>query len=166
MSFFLFTASIHGNDYVAPSAIKSIFTQMFPEAEDVLWEKWGREVVAIFRDWKGLKKAFFTEQGIWLETREKLKTHQLPIYVQTTLYESYPNMEVTYAGKIYRPQEIIYRVESESEKSVIVKLFEESGTLISEKVIRFSIPQSEVLPMLPRLKPRINNKPKSVLNVE
>jgi hypothetical protein len=162
ISFFLFTANIYGNDYEAPGSVKAMFAKMYPEVENVLWEKWNEEVVAIFKDWEGLKKVFFTEKGVWVETRKKLKVDQLPQYIQTILYENYPDMEVTYAGKVYRAQEILFQVESESDEAVIVKLFEENGQLISEETIRFSTSGLELLPMLPNRKTTIKTTLKSL----
>lgn len=151
LSCLFLSLSTYCNEYMAPVKVQSVFAKMFPEVENVHWEKWNDEVVAIFRDQEGLKKAFFSDQAVWRETRQKIKVHQLPLYVQTILHESYPDMEVTYAGKVYRPQEIIYRVESESTEAVIVKLFEEGGTLISEETIRFSTPGLKVISYMPML---------------
>lgn len=156
LSCLLLSTFVYGNEYTAPAKVQTIFAKMFPGVENVLWEKWNDEVVAIFRDSEGMKKAFFSDQGVWRETRQKIKSHQLPLYVQTILHESYPGMEVTYAGKVYRPQEIIYRVESESTEKVIVKIFEEGGTLVSEETIRFSTPGLKVIGYLPMLPSRDN----------
>lgn len=144
---------------VAPDHVKNIFAEMFPNVEKVLWEKWDEEIVAIFNDEEGLKKVFFSDTGAWLETRKRIAPQALPLYVQTTLHERYPHLEVTYSGKIYRPQEMLYRVESESNDAVLIKIFEEGGDLLSEETIQFNMPRIHVigyLPALPTQKIRVN----------
>ncbi len=66
--------------------------------------------------------------------------NDLPEGVRRFIQENYQTAEITFAGKVLRPNELLYRVESELSDAIIIKLLSEEGLLLREEQINFSTP--------------------------
>ncbi len=136
LAFWVTSATLHAS---VPELVKKAFRKDFPDIENVYWEQRAEEAfVATFRDEEGLKKVFYTSSGNWIETRIRLSLNDLPGGVRRFIQEHYQDAEITFAGRVLRPNELLYRIESELPDSVIVKLLSEAGLLLKEERITFS----------------------------
>ncbi len=121
-----------------PELVEKAFRKDFPEVVNVYWEQRAEAFVAMFQDEEGLKKVFYTASGNWVETRIRLKIKSLPDGVRHFIQKHYQNADITFAGKVLRPNELMYRIESELPGAVIVKLLTEAGHLLKEEQFTFS----------------------------
>ena len=129
-----------------PKAVLHTFTQLYPDIEAPFWEHRHDGVVAIFNDEEGMKKAFFREDGAWMETRIRIARSELPTGVQRFIREHYHEAEISFYGKVYTANGTWYRVESELPGKVVLKNLDDQGMLMDEQVISFStaaLPASE-----------------------
>lgn len=121
-----------------PEAVQNSFSNMYPAVKSPFWEIRPEGIVATFRDEEGLKKAFFSEAGEWMETRIRLGLDQLPHGVQLFIKNNYRDAEISFCGKVNTPQGVRYRVESELPDRVLLKNLDAEGQLIDEHAILFS----------------------------
>ena len=133
------TSSVQANDQI-PESVKAAFAQMHPGVSepDVYWEVRKEAIVATFNEDGGLKKAFFAENGEWLETRVRLYTSQLPRAVFNYLERSRSNADVTFLAKVLHPGGFLYRIESETFEEVVIELLDRQGSLLETKRIPFT----------------------------
>ena len=126
------------NDHI-PAAVQQRFVQLYPEIEAPFWEERHDGIVAIFQDEEGLKKAFFQEDGRWVETRIRMGRGQLPSGVNNFMRENYQEAEISFCGKVYTESGNWYRIESELPDRIVLKTLTEEGVLIEESSILFSL---------------------------
>lgn len=132
-----------------PTIVKQSFESKYSQAEDPFWDFREGSYVANFQAKEGLTKVFIHPEGDWLETRIRMSVSSLPKYVRNFVDQHYQNAEITFAGKVIRENEVLYRIESELPTAVIVKLLNEEGSLIEEKRIDFGAVES----IMPDLEP-------------
>ncbi len=98
-----------GQKYNVPAKVKSSFTQKFPEAKRVKWDKENdNEWEAEFK-MKGKEySANFDNNGNWKETEYEIKKYQIPEAVQSTLDKDFNGFKIeeseiseTTDGKVY-----------------------------------------------------------------
>ncbi|MFT6868212.1 MAG: hypothetical protein ACJA08_003062, partial [Cyclobacteriaceae bacterium] len=78
-----------------PQAIIKSFTEMFPNAYKVAWEKENEmEWEAEFDQYGKEYSANFANDGSWLETEYELGTSDLPSAVQNTLDSEFSDYEI------------------------------------------------------------------------
>ena len=132
------TSATSANDNI-PAAVRESFAQLYPEIEAPFWEERHDGIVAIFQDEEGLKKAFFQEDGRWVETRIRMGRGQLPSGVNNFMRENYQEAEISFCGKVYTESGAWYRIESELPDRIVLKTLTEGGVLIEESSIFFSL---------------------------
>ena len=132
------TSATSANDNI-PAAVRESFAQLYPEIEAPFWEERHDGIVAFFQDEEGLKKAFFQEDGSWIETRIRLGRGELPEGVNNFIRENYREAEISFCGKVYTESGAWYRVESELPDRIVLKTLDEEGTLIEERAILLSV---------------------------
>ena len=117
-----------------PLVVRKNFETLYPEAAAPVWTHQAHgNLVAIFQHDRGLKKAFFTETGRWLETRLRMTVEHLPEGVQEFIRLNYSGAEITFCGRIYNENGAWFRVESEySDRLVLINL-DWFGELIAEQ---------------------------------
>ncbi len=133
LTIFLLNASFAQR--TVPEAARGAFGQLYSSIENPFWEYREGANVAMFSDENGLKKVFFDNNGEWLETRTRMKPTDLPSDVFNYLDIHYQDADVTYAGKVNRPDGTFYRVESELPGVIVVKLLNEQGNLVEQENI-------------------------------
>lgn len=121
-----------------PKVVQDAFTRLYPQINTMNWEHRPEGMVATFVDEEGLKKAFFNAEGHWIETRIRMATDQLPTPVQKFIQNNYRGASISFAGRVYNPNGVWYRVESELSDRVVLKNLDTDGTLIEERTIWFS----------------------------
>lgn len=136
--FFMSTLAI-ANDNI-PENVRTAFEQMFPDVhkQDVFWEVRKDAIVATFNEEGGLKKAFFAEDGEWLETRIRLYTSQLPRAVYRYLEKTHRHSDITFLAKVLHPGGYFYRIESETFEEVVIEFLDRTGALMDTQQIRFT----------------------------
>lgn len=120
-----------------PTSVLLTFDELHPTAEDPLWEQREEIFIAAFNDREGFKKVFFTEQGQWLETRQRISRGALPQGVATFIRQHYAKADITFLAKVLRARALLYRVESELPGEIVVKELDSRGNLLLEKRINF-----------------------------
>ncbi len=123
-----------------PPRVKAAFTQLFPEVHeaDVYWEARKEALVATFNEDGDFKKAFFAEDGEWLETRIRLYPTALPRSVFQYLKKHHSDVDVTFLGKVLLPDGFLYRIEWETFEEVVIELVDKQGTLVEASTIPFT----------------------------
>lgn len=136
MSLF-FSLSLFSQKEISSSALAA-FSEREPDVSTAFWEYREGAFVAMFSHLDGLKKMFFNEEGKWLETRTRIDRESLPAGVKLFIDEHYAGADITYIGRVDQPTRTTYRVESELMTSVVIKLLNEQGVLLSENRIDWS----------------------------
>lgn len=137
-----------------PQPVTATFEEMYAlTTETPSWEFREGAYVANLQAEEGLIKVFFHPYGEWLETRVRMPLSRLPKGVRNFVDNHYQTAEVTYAGKVIRNNEIIYRVESELPTAVVIKLLSEEGELLNERRIDFGAAPSIFQELKPLPKP-------------
>lgn len=132
-----------------PKVVQDAFARLYPQITTLDWEHRPEGIVATFVDEEGLKKAFFSAEGHWMETRNRMVMDQLPAPVQTFIRQNYQSASVSFAGRVYHPKGVWYRVESEFSDRVVLKNLDADGTLMEERIIWFSTPLPTSKPVRP-----------------
>jgi hypothetical protein len=118
-----------------PSQVLDAFSEQEPNVQQPFWEHREGAFVAMFSDEDGLKKIFFNDYGVWLETRTRMSQNELPSGVINFIDQHYSGADITYIGKVKKSNGIAYRVESELASAVVIKLLNEEGKLLEEERI-------------------------------
>jgi len=121
-----------------PSEVQQAFAQLYPAIEKPFWEPRYDGLVAIFRDEEGWKKAFFKMDGEWIETRVRLKQHQLPAPIRSYIEANCAEATVTFCGKVYTASRHWYRIEAEWPDRIYMTNLNEYGQLLSEDLVKLS----------------------------
>lgn len=121
-----------------PITVLEAFSKLEPGVSTPFWEYREGAFVAMYSHMDGLKKIFFNEKGEWLETRTRIDRQSLPVGVKRFIDEHYGEADITYIGKVDQAEHTLYRVESELNTSVVIKLLSEQGVLQKENRIDWS----------------------------
>lgn len=122
-----------------PLKVLTFFQQRYPEAEVTLWESSSKGFAATFNDEEGLKKAMFSPEGGWQETRLRILLRDIPTDVLREIRKAVGYVRLTYIGRVESPEGKQYRIESETENAVFIRIFDENGAPLSEESFPFSI---------------------------
>ncbi len=114
------------------------FRQQFPEAEVSLWEVCKEGFAASFNNEEGLHKVLYKADGTWPETRTRILLRDIPADVLREIRSTTGYPVMTYVGKVASPTGKKYRIESETESAVIIRIFDENGAPLSEEIFPFS----------------------------
>jgi hypothetical protein len=121
-----------------PNEVQQAFTQLYPNVETPFWEPRYDGLVAIFRDEEGWKKAFFKMDGEWIETRVRLKQHQLPAPIRSYIEANCAEAAVTFCGKAYTASSHWYRIEAEWPDRIYMTNLDEQGQMLSKDSVKLS----------------------------
>ena len=125
-----------------PMAVQIAFQDQHPEVDRPFWEIREGAMVALFKDENQLVKAFFERNGEWRETRERTPLTLLPEAVQYFVRTHFEHADITYVGVVTAPlQRPLYRIESEVQDAVVIKLLNEEGLLVRQERIDFDTSQ-------------------------
>jgi len=100
------------NEKDVPGAVKTAFTNKFPAASDVKWEKENKtELEATFKINNNDVSANFKLDGSWVETETTIPANQLPAAVTNTVNTKFPGAVYGRTEKIEKPNgKIFYEV--------------------------------------------------------
>lgn len=84
-----------------PMAVTTAFSQKFPNATKVKWDKENAHECEVSFIWKGEKhSANFSDTGEWLETESPISFNLLPEKVQATLNSAHKGATIKAVAKI------------------------------------------------------------------
>ena len=117
-----------------PIAVKTAFSQKFPNATNVKWDKENAHEYEASFEWKGVNySANFSDVGEWLETESPTSFNQLPNKVQATFNASHKGATVKAASKIETSKGTTkYEVEIKQGIKTVEFFYTEDGTEIKE----------------------------------
>ncbi len=121
-----------------PEFVKQQFTQLYPQAESLIWEQEADGYTATFQSHFGLKKVLFDVQGEWLESELKLDKTRMPVPVLRYIKEKHRGADFTFFGRAYDRNAAWYRVESEYDDRIVLKNLDVEGRLLNEEIIQRS----------------------------
>jgi Putative beta-lactamase-inhibitor-like, PepSY-like len=115
-----------------PQAVKTAFTQKFPNAKV---EKWDKEKDGSFEaefEVKGKdQSANFSATGEWLETEMEIKKSEIPQPVLTAFYAKFGQIKIKEASKIEFPSKPIqYELEYKKGLKTMDAIFDAEGNLL------------------------------------
>ena len=116
-----------------PEKIKTAFSQKFPEATDVKWDKESNtEWEAEFK-MKGKEySSNFTTDGQWVETEYEVETAAIPQVIKTDLEASFAGYTVKKAELSEKSTGQLYEIEIEKGTSSIEAVYDANGTLVKQ----------------------------------
>ena len=126
-------------DNQVPTAIQERFEEMFPNVKDVHWELRKEGHIATFKHYHSQKKAVFSPDGNWVETRITRAIWQCPDSVIAYVEQNHPEAAITAAAKVVSVDDVLYRVEAEYTEKVVIILLNEGGYPLQEKEIPFTV---------------------------
>jgi hypothetical protein len=122
-----------------PASVEAAFRKHHPTVQVSLWEVCKEGYAASFNDEEGFKKAMYRADGTWLETRTRILLRDIPADVLREIRRVAGYTHMTYIGSVSTPEGRHYRIESETDREVIIRVFNENGVLKSEEIFLFSI---------------------------
>ena len=124
---------LRGSD-IPPSA-KQTFTQKFPDAKDVKWEKEDDgSIEAEFKSGKSKYSATFDQAGKWLETESEIKKSELPGAVLATITKEFSGFKIEDVERLETPdQGKLFEVKLEKKEISYEVQFNETGKVIKKE---------------------------------
>ncbi|MGZ4043066.1 MAG: PepSY-like domain-containing protein [Bacteroidia bacterium] len=114
-----------------PDAIEKAFSQKFPAAKKIKWEKENNEYEASFILDKKEVSVTYTADGQLKETETEIAVAELPRAVSDAINKQYPNTRIHEASKITRADNsIVYEAEVKIKNKKTDLLFEENGNAV------------------------------------
>jgi len=112
-----------------PSAVLTAFTQKFPTATKVEWEKENdHEFEAEFQVAGEKQSAIFSEIGEWISTEKLVKMKDLPEQVRTSCTKNYKGSTIQKAEKIENSKGLtVYELDIKHGKKKLEVIFTADG---------------------------------------
>ena len=111
VSFATISCSQKVNEKDLPGPVKTAFSNKFPTATNVKWEKENKkELEANFKMNNTDVSANFGLEGSWIETETTIPASELPAAVTNTVNTKYPGAVYGRTEKIEKPGKILYEV--------------------------------------------------------
>lgn len=129
-------ASLHQAEI--PTVVIDAFRRDYPETTPTLWEQGREGYLVTFKQEDGLKKAVYTPSGEWIETRTRIMMRDIPTDVLRRIRQETGSEHITHIATVQCPAGIRYRIESEPAHAVIIRIFANTGELLSEDTYEFS----------------------------
>lgn len=117
-----------------PEKVKSGFSQKFPNASSVKWDKesdteWEAEFKMNGKDYS----ANFTIDGKWKETEYEIKKSEIPQAVKDAASRDYSGYDIEAAEKTETPEYDAYELELEKGEEVVEIVYSADGKVIKKK---------------------------------
>lgn len=117
-----------------PIAVATAFSQKFPNATNVKWDKENAHEYEASFEWKGVNySANFSDAGEWLETESPTSFNQLPDKVQASFNTLHKGAMIKAVAKIETSKGTTkYEVEIKQGIKTVEFFYTEDGTEIKE----------------------------------
>lgn len=123
-------------DSDVPAAAKKTFTQKFPAANDVKWEKEDdASIEAEFKIGKVEYSATFDQAGKWLETESEIKKSELPQAILSAITKEFSGFKIEEAEKLETPEGKFYEVKLEKKEISYEVQFNEAGKVLKKEKV-------------------------------
>lgn len=118
----------------APAAVTTAFSQKFPNATNIEWDKESTHEYEAAFEWMGEKhSANFSDTGEWLETETTSSFDKLPAKVQTAFNASQKGTTIKAVSKIETSKGITkYEVEIKKAGKTIELFYSADGSELKE----------------------------------
>jgi uncharacterized membrane protein YkoI len=119
-----------------PVAVKSAFSQKFPDAKKVSWDmESATEWEAEFKlDGKEYSANFLTD-GTWQETEHEIKTTEIPESIKQILAQDFAGFKIEEAEISEKSDASVYEVAVEKGEEEWELVFDTNGKLLEKKAI-------------------------------
>lgn len=112
---------------------KEAFTQKFPNAENVSWDKENNNEWEAEFKMNGLEySANYSENGDWLETESEIATNEVPNIVSQAVASKYPEAKINKVFKVERKDGISYEYEFKMNGKTQEVVFDSSGNMTKQ----------------------------------
>lgn len=130
----LICASLTGFAQKTPALVTTAFSQKFPSATDVKWDKENAHEYEASFVWKGEKySANFSDTGEWMETESPVTFAQLPEKVQSAFNASHKGAVIKAIAKIETSKGATkYEVEIKQGNKIMERFYDSDGNEIKE----------------------------------
>ncbi len=134
VSFAVFTACGQKED--VPEKVRTAFSQKFPNAKRVEWDKENdSEWEAEFRMNGKAYSADFDNNGTWKETEHKIKRSEILTPVRSTLENEYAGYEIEEAEVLETPEGKFFEIEIEKDEHDMEIVFDISGSIVKKSAV-------------------------------
>ncbi len=133
MTFFSFSACCQAEKDV-PEKVQNAFSQKFPDASKVKWEKENdTEWEAEFKLYKVKYSANFDNEGNWKETEHAVKMSELPELVKATLDSEFADFKIEEAEVSETADGTFYEFELEKGKTEMEVTIDTQGKVVKKE---------------------------------
>jgi len=131
--FYLSACGQAGKD--VPANVQTAFSQKFPDATKVKWEKENdNEWEAEFKMNGSKASATFDNEGNWLETEKEIQKDKLPEAVISTLNNEFMEYSIEDVEYIENPEYKGYEINIEEDEADIELVIDGKGTILKKEV--------------------------------
>ena len=124
-----------GQKEKVPAKVKTAFTQKFPDAKKIRWDRENaKEWEAEFKLNGKFRSANFDNEGNWKETEYKIKTAEIPAAVQQTLTKEFSGYEVEKTEVSETANGKFYEVKLEKDDTEMEIVFSTDGKVLKKEV--------------------------------
>jgi uncharacterized membrane protein YkoI len=115
-----------------PQKVKDAFTQKFPDAKSVKWDKESQnEWEAAFKMKRMKYSANFTNDGMWKETEHEIEEAQVPSNIKKSLMEKFKGYTIEESEISETPQGMVYEFEIKKKETEMEVALDASGKVVS-----------------------------------
>lgn len=131
----VFSFSACGQKENVPQKVQTAFSQKFPQATNVKWDKENAtEWEAEFTMDGTAYSANFDKEGHWKETEYKMKESTLPAAVKATLESKFAGYDVEGAEVSETPDGTVYELKLENDDTDMEVAINNKGEIIKKKM--------------------------------
>ncbi|GAA4424603.1 hypothetical protein GCM10023188_04630 [Pontibacter saemangeumensis] len=116
-----------------PEAVKVRFTEMYPTAENVEWDKELENFEAEFVQSERERTALFSATGKLIRHTEEIEQQYLPAPALKALQQQYAGFKLDEAHRVQQNQNTYYEVELERKEEEALLLFDKEGQLLKQQ---------------------------------
>ncbi len=116
-----------------PETVKKVFSDKFPTASSVSWERESKTEWEAGFKLKGVKySAVFLEEGTWVETEYEIAEKDIPKAVLGSLAREFPGYTVDEAEKLETKDGIAYELEIEKGREELEIIIDTNGKILKQ----------------------------------
>lgn len=118
----------------APTKVKNSFTQKFPNAKKVKWDKenateWEAEFKMNGKEYS----ANFNSDGTWKETEYKIKKSEIPAVVKQTLNSQFAGYDIEKVEVSKKPEGLVYELKLEKDDTDMEVAISSNGKVLKKE---------------------------------
>ncbi|NOZ33869.1 MAG: hypothetical protein GXO80_01045 [Chlorobi bacterium] len=131
----VFSFSACGQNKNVPTKVKTAFSQKFPDAAKIKWDKEGKtEWEAEFKMNGKEYSANFTVDGIWKETESEIRKSEIPTNVKNTIDNEFSGYKIKEAEISETVEGKVYEFELRKEKTEMEVAVSPTGKVVKKEL--------------------------------